>query len=251
MPKGYDVMPEIEYYKAELKFTDAVFVIFPGGGYATLADHEGATYAKLFNVWGADAFVVKYSVAPSKFPAQLNDARRAVQYVRANAEKYNVNPNKIIAVGSSAGGHLASMLSTYKDLTEYPENDDISKVDFMPNYQVLCYPVVDLSDDNIAHIASKTRLLGENYDKDMAEKLSPELACDKNSPPAFIWHNQDDPTVSVLNSINYAKSLVNVGVPVELHIFPFGKHGVGTATDKHSGQWKKLLLNWLKEMKIY
>lgn len=251
MPQGCEIMPEIEYYKAELKFTDAVFVIFPGGGYSRLAQHEGAGYAKLFNVWGADAFVVKYSVAPVRFPAQLNDARRAVQYVRANADKYGVNPKKVIVVGSSAGGHLASMLSTYNGATEYLQNDEICKVDFIPDYQVLCYPVVNLSDDDIAHLGSRTFLLGKDYDKDLAMKLSSDLACDKNTPPAFIWHNQDDSTVNILNSINYAKSLVNCGVPVELHIFPYGQHGVGVATNKHSGQWKELLLNWLKEMKVY
>ena len=251
LPEGYKVMPTIEYYKAEKKMSDAVFIVFPGGGYTHLAEHEGAGYAKLFNTWGVDAFVVKYSVAPALFPAQINDARRAVQYVRKNAAEYGVNPDKIIVVGSSAGGHLASMVSTYKGETVVPEKDELSKVNFLPNYQVLCYPVVDLVDDEIVHNGSRIFLLGENYDKEMAHKLSPQLACDKDTAPAFIWHNADDIGVHVFNSINYAKSLKENGVPVELHIFPYGGHGIGTAANVHSGQWTGLLFNWLKEMKIY
>lgn len=251
LPKGYNIMPTIDYYKAEVKFTDAVFIVFPGGGYTHFGEHEGAGFAKMFNVWGADAFVVKYSISPSRFPAQLNDARRAVQFVRANASEYGINPEKIIVVGSSAGGHLASMVSTFKGVVDYPENDEISKENFMPNYQVLCYPVVDLVNDEIAHNGSRINLLGEDYSAEMAQKLSPQLACDKDTPPAFIWHTAEDNCVHVYNSINYIKSLVAHGVPSELHIFPFGGHGLGVASDKHSGQWTGLLFNWLKEMKIY
>ena len=186
LPKGYNTMPTIEYYKTERKKTDAVFIVFPGGGYTHLAEHEGVGYAKMFNVWGADAFVVKYSVAPSRFPAQLNDARRAVQFVRANALEYGINPEKIIVVGSSAGGHLASMVSTFRGEVDYPENDEISKQNFMPNYQVLCYPVVDLVNDEIANNGSRISVLGEDYSSLMTEKLSAQLACDKDTPPAFI-----------------------------------------------------------------
>ena len=223
LPEGYEAMPTIEYYKAENKTTDAVFVIFPGGGYSHHSEPEGAGYAKMFNVWGADAFVVKYSVAPSVFPCQLCDAKRAVQIVRANAPQYGINP----------------------------ENDEISKENFLPNYQVLCYPVITLSDDDIVNKGSRRHLIGENYDIDLARKLSPQLVCDEKTPPAFIWHNADDGAVHVFNSINYAKSLREHNVPVELHIFPFGGHGIAAAAEKHSGQWMGLLFNWLKEMNIY
>lgn len=251
LPSGYEKMPTIEYYKAEKKYSDIAFIIFPGGGYHHLAPHEGVGYAKLLNTWGIDAFVVYYSVAPHAFPAQINDARRAVQFVRANAGEYEINPEKIVVMGSSAGGHLASMLSTYKGETEKYEVDEISKENFMPNFQVLCYPVVDLSNDKIAHIGSRNALLSEDYNKEMAEKLSPQISCDENTPPAFIWHNADDAVVHVFNSINYVKSLKDSGVPCELHIFPYGGHGLGMATNKHCGQWTNLLFNWLKEMNIY
>lgn len=251
LPAGYEVMPTLNYYKAEKKYSDCVFIIFPGGGYHHLAEHEGAGYAKLFNTWGIDAFVLKYSVAPTKFPAQLNEARRSIQYVRSHAEEYGINPDKIIVIGSSAGGHLASMVSTYKEEVEIPVCDDISKVNFLPNYQVLCYSVIDLADEKIANIGSGNCLLGENHKKEEAESVSANLIADSDTPPAFIWHNADDNCVHVFNSIEYMKRLKSVNVPAELHIFPYGNHGLGGAPNCHCGQWTTLLFNWLKEMKIY
>ena len=251
LPDGYDTMPTIEYYQSEKKITDAVFVVFPGGGYSHLSKHEGEGYAKLFNSWGADAFVVKYSVEPLYFPAQLNDARRAIQFVREHANEYEVAENKVVAVGSSAGGHLAAMLSTYTDITMQPKGCTFSDTNYIPNYQVLCYPVIDLVNDNIVNYGSKINLLGCAVDNDLPFRLSPQLECDKNTPPAFIWHNEDDETVNVFNSLNYAKNLMQKSVPVELHIFPNGGHGIGIAPNMHSGQWTKLMFNWLHEMKFY
>lgn len=251
LPSGYEIMPTIEYYKAEKKFSDAAFVIFPGGGYSHLAEQEGAGYAKLINTWGADAFVVKYSVEPAMFPSQLNDARRAVQFVRANAAEYEINPEKIVVVGSSAGGHLAAMVSTFKEEVDVPEKDEISKENFLPNYQILCYPVIDFVNEEFVNKGTRRRLIGENFDAELAQKLSPQIACDETAPPAFIWHNADDCAVHIYNGIDYAKSLIGKGVPTELHVFPFGGHGIGTAANCHSGQWTGLLFNWLKEMNIY
>ena len=252
LPDGYDKMPTLEHFKVDkyMNYTDCAFLVIPGGGYTHFGDHEGYGYAKMFNSWGAEAFVLKYSLHPTHFPAQLNDARRAVQYIRKHAEEYGINPNKIVVVGSSAGGHLAAMLSTYKE--EVPHViDELSEVDFLPNYQVLCYPVIDLADDVITHKGSADALLGENHDIELAKALSPNLIADESAPPAFIFHNADDAGVSVYNSINYAKKLISCKVPTELHVFTKGGHGVGIAGNKNCGQWTTLLLNWLKDMKIF
>ena len=247
IPSGYDKMPTMDYYKAEKKYSDCVFIIFPGGGYDHLAPHEGVGYAKLLNTWGIDAFVVNYSVAPNRFPAQLNDARRSIQLVRKYASEYEVNPDKVVVMGSSAGGHLASLVSSYKEKTKDSVEDDIQTENFIPNLQVLCYPVIDLLMSNL----TVKNLLGEDYDEATAMALSADIIADDSCPPAFIWHNADDKAAKVLNSIEYAKKLKESGVPTELHIFPYGGHGEGVSANTHSGQWTKLLLNWLKEMKIY
>lgn len=251
IPLGYDVMPTMDYYKAEKKSSNCVFIIFPGGGYDHLASHEGVGYAKLLNTWGIDAFVVNYSLYPKHFPAQLNDARRSIQYVRSRAKEYGIDSNKIVAMGSSAGGHLVSILSTYRGKTEGTFKDEISSENFFPDFQVLCYPVIDLADDKIASKRTPKALLGEEFDKKLAESLSANMIADAFSPPAFIWHNADDKAVNVLNSLEYTKRLKEVNVPTELHVFPYGGHGEGVSVNMHFGQWTTLLFNWLKEMKIY
>ena len=108
-------VPMIHYYPADKKCGKGCVVIFPGGGYSGRAAHEGQGYAEFFAKNGIDSFVVDYRVKPTLFPYPLLDARRAVRYVRANAEKYGIDPEKIAVMGSSAGGHLAALVSTYKD----------------------------------------------------------------------------------------------------------------------------------------
>ncbi len=241
--------PVLEYYPAEKKLTDATVVIYPGGGYVGRAGHEGQGYAVYFNSIGMDAFVCEYRVSPHRFPLPLLDARRAVQYVRANAEKYGVNPDKIAVMGSSAGGHLAALVSTYTDKIELEDADEIDGVDFMPNATILCYPVIHLPDEtNVAHVGSFQNLLGEELIGE-AEKYSPDLLVSDTTPTAFIWHTSDDAGVNVINSYLYAAALRRHGIKHEMHIFPAGHHGLGLAENApHVAQWSGLMKNWLCDM---
>ena len=108
--------PTFEFYPAQNKKGRGTVVICPGGAYWNHANHEGKNYAEFLNDCGLDVFVLYYRVASThnKFPSSLLDARRAIRYVRANAEKYGIDPEKIAIMGSSAGGHLAALTSTYK-----------------------------------------------------------------------------------------------------------------------------------------
>ena len=245
--------PVLEYYPAEKqpmisKKIDCTVVIFPGGGYMHRAEHEGKGYAEFFNSIGMDAFVCQYRTVPHSFPLPLMDARRAVQYVRFNAEKYGISPDKIGVMGSSAGGHLAATVSTnYDDFSSSLEKpDEIDKVDFIPNFQILCYPVISF-DDSFGHIGSKNNLLGDR--KDDAELIS-HLCAEKNvsdkTPKAFIWHTFDDPVVNIKNSLTYATNFKDAGVDCEVHIYQNGAHGLGLAQQSNSvGQWPTQLKNWL------
>ena len=235
--------PVIMYYKPFRKASDAAIVIFAGGAYLGRADHEGEGYAHVLNSYGISAFVVSYRVAPACFPDQLLDARRAVRFVRANAEKFGIDAGKVAVMGSSAGGHLAALVSTYRDSVDGEGVDEIDSIDYIPNAQILCYPVIS-SDERIFHERSFLSLLGNRYGE--KEKFSPELIADKKSPKAFIWHTSDDAAVDVENSYRYASALHRVGVPCEVHVFPNGPHGLGTATERpHVAQWTGLLKNWL------
>lgn len=245
--------PILEYYPTEENKNDkTAVVIFPGGGYHIRAPHEGKGYAEYLNTLGIDAFVCEYRVTPNFYPLPLLDARRAVQYVRANAEKFGINPKKIGVMGSSAGGHLAATLCTVFDIYDNVllNKDKTDEVDFIPNFQILCYPVISLKD--FGHQRSKNNLLGDkSNDEELVYRLSAHNSVNKKTPKAFIWHTFDDNIVNVNNSLSYAQALKKFSIDCELHIFPNGSHGLGLAQHDNSvGQWSALLKNWLAHFEL-
>ncbi len=239
---------EIYFYEAENKKTDAAVIIFPGGGYSHLAEHEGKGYAEFLQSEGISSFVVDYRLTPDFFPLPLLDARRAVRFVRSNAEKFGIDPKKIAVMGSSAGGHLAAMEATYKEAIDGEGVDEIDKIDCIPDAQILCYPVILPYGNEFAHEGSYKKLLGED-NLSFAPKINPVANVCEATPQAFIWHTAEDASVNVINSYEYARALRLNNIPVEMHIFPYGKHGLGILrAPDHVKQWTKLLINWLKEI---
>lgn len=250
VPGKCEEEPVLEFYPAENKTSDTTIVIFPGGGYGGRAHHEGHNYAMYFTANGYNAFVCEYRVRPHAFPLPLLDARRAVRYVRFYADKFGIDKNRVCVMGSSAGGHLAALVSTYTEPIDFEGLDDIDKEDFIPNGTILCYPVISFADDTVGHIGSKVNLLCDPWQLELlSPKLSPELLVNDTTPPAFIWHTSFDGGVNVINSYKYATSLRNHMIPCEMHIFPYGDHGLGLSPNNpHVAQWAPLLLNWLKLM---
>ena len=236
---------KIVWHQPKEKKTDACVIVFPGGGYGCLCDYEGKDYAQWLNTLGITAFVVYYSVAPKHFPDPLLDARRAVRFVRANAEKFGVAPDKVAVMGSSAGGHLCALTSTYTAPIDGEGGDTVDKDDFLPNAQILCYPVIS-SDESVFHGGSYHNLWADRYEE--KANFDPELLATENTPPAFVWHTAEDGLVPVANSCRYVARLAQLGVYSELHVFPYGAHGRALALlpeEKHTSQWKGLLVNWL------
>lgn len=239
--------PVLEFYPAIKKTSDATVVIFPGGGYHFRAPHEGQGYAEYFNTLGMNAFVCEYRVAPHCHPLPLLDARRAVQYVRFNAEKFGINPEKIGVMGSSAGGHLTATISTLFDKFDdvLVNKDEIDYVDSIPNFQILCYPVIALKE--YGHLGSMKNLLGEKSgDETLVESLCAYNNVNEKTPKAFIWHTFDDGGVNVKNSLAYAWKLKEFGIQCEMHVYQNGPHGLGLAREDLSvGQWSDSLKIWL------
>ncbi len=235
-------------YVPEKKESNWTFLIFPGGGYDHLAVHEGKGYAEFLNANGIQAFVLEYRFFPHLFPAPLADARNAMRFMRKNAEKYGIDPDKIAVIGSSAGGNLAAMLCNYYELIDGETEADVAS--YLPNAQALCYPVIRTTPD-FGHVGSGKNLFGDKYDE-MAEKFSFDTMVNEKTPPAFLWHTMADPGVPVLNTLAYTEALYKQGIRVEVHLFPDGGHGYGLATrsnddvSKHIAQWSGLMLNWLK-----
>lgn len=238
----------MEYYPAAVRTTDASVVIFPGGGYAHRAPHEGEGYALFLNALGMDAFVVEYGVSPAhRFPDPLLDARRGVRTVRAHSAEWGLDPQKVAVMGSSAGGHLAALVSNYRAVPVGETEDALSVYSPMPNATILCYPVIALSDLAVTHVGSTCNLLGA--DIGAAASLDPLYLVGKDTPPAFIWHTSDDGGVNVINSLRYGEVLRKNGVPFEMHIFPEGPHGLGLAEHyPHVAQWSGLLAAWFREI---
>ncbi|MBQ7374907.1 MAG: alpha/beta hydrolase [Clostridia bacterium] len=221
--KGEDGAPYLCYYPAENKTTSATVLIFAGGGYSHRSAHEGEGYAEKLNSWGMDAFVLEYRVNPHLFPFPLLDARRAMRFIRSRAKDFGIDPERIAVMGSSAGGHLAALLSTYRDTILGEGVDATDNLSAMPNMQILAYPVIDIA----GHPGSFEMLLGDNISKH--GEVTPTLLVTDKTPPAFIWHTSTDPVVDINNTFRYAAALHEAGVQMEMHVYPIGTHGAGLA----------------------
>ena len=249
-PRLIDEDPTITAYIPEHKSSDCAVIIFPGGAYVGRAAHEGKGYCEFLNENGITAFDVAYRVSPNRFPSPLLDARRAVRLVRSMAEQYGIAKNKIAVMGSSAGGHLAATVSTYTAPLEGEYTDSIDTEDFLPNAQILCYPVIaNPLDFSFSHKGSYKNLLGSNADDELIRSLDPLRNVTDSTPPAFIWHTSQDTGVPPENSLRYASELISHKISTELHLFPEGPHGLGLAPSiPHTAQWGELLVNWLNHV---
>jgi len=230
--------------------TGAAMVICPGGGYAHLAPHEGNDYALWLNQHGVTCFVLKYRLGAYGYrhPAMLNDAARAVRWVRARAGDFRIDPKRVGIMGSSAGGHLASTLMTHFDSGQPDAVDPVERQSSRPDIGILCYPVISLGE--YAHKGSKNNLLGTNPPPALVALLSNELQVTTNTPPCFLWTTFEDKTVPIENSLLFAAALRKSHVPFDLHVYQKGGHGMGLA-DKppfaHPHPWAGDCLFWLKQ----
>jgi len=234
-------VPLIEVYLPNKRSaTGQGVVICPGGGYSILAyDWEGTDIAKFLNSKGIAAFVLKYrlpdvhsSTAPDQVP--LLDAKQAMRIVRARATEWNINPNKIGIMGFSAGGHLASTLSTHFE------------EDTKPDFSILIYPVISM-DKSITHSGSRNNLIGNHPSDEMIKLYSNELQVTTKTPPTFLIHATDDDVVPVENSLLYYQALNKNKVSTEMHIYPTGGHGFGLANgNKSLESWSNLMIEWIK-----
>lgn len=247
-------MPDITVFLPSKKIsTGQAVIICPGGGYRILAyDLEGEDIAKFWNSKGIAAIVLKYrlpnenQVVPYKSP--LMDAQRAMRMVRFHAVEWNIDPEKIGIMGFSAGGHLASTLSTHYDTGNLSSKDPVERMSCRPDFSILVYPVITFTRD-FQHSGSHHNLLGENPDVELSKHFSNELQITDDTPPAILIHASDDRGVPVDNSIVYYKALVNHGINTELHVYSKGGHGFGLASGKdHLSGWSEQCYEWLRSI---
>ena len=243
-------VPTLDYYPAPKGAANGTAaVICPGGGYAILAiEHEGKQIAEWLNGLGITAFVLKYrlpsdEIMVNKSIGPLQDGQEAMRIVRRHAKEWNINPDKIGIIGFSAGGHLASTVSTHFNEKVYDTKDTTSA---RPDFSLLIYPVISM-DTAITHMGSRVNLIGKNPSQELVKEFSNELQVSKSTPPAFLVCSFDDGAVPIQNSIRYALALQKHGITCELHIYEHGGHGYGLGrTNDTESTWPEACKKWLE-----
>jgi acetyl esterase/lipase len=225
-------------------------VVLPGGAYAHLAANlEGRQVADWFTARGFRAFILQYRLSSNGYllPVPLLDARRAMQTVRARAADYHVDPNRIVIIGFSAGGHLAALASTQFVEGKPDADDPIERVSSRPNFAVLGYPWIGAISTDTSHLSYCKLFNVMDRCDDLRAKYSPDLFVTKDTPPTFWFHTFNDQTVPVEQGLRYYEALVKAGVPAEAHVFSNGPHGTGLGkADPALDQWPNLLEFWLR-----
>jgi acetyl esterase/lipase len=246
-----DDIPALTLFEARTGTANgSAAIIFPGGAYTHLAgDLEGREVADWFTARGFRAFILSYRLTSHGYvlPVPLLDARRAVQTVRARAADYHIDPNRIVVIGFSAGGHLAALAGT-QFVPGKPEADDpIERASSRPDFMVLGYPWLDaITRDTTFLSYCKISNLMDQCDA-LRAKYDPVLFVSKDTPPTFIYHTFADKTASVEASLEFYQALLKAGVPSEMHIFADGRHGSGLGKgDVALDQWPGLLETWLR-----
>ncbi len=247
-------LPDIAVYlPSKAHNTGMGVLVFPGGGYHILAyDWEGTDVAKWLNSKGIAAFVVKYRLPVSRslqrpYEVPLMDAQRALRLVRATHEAWGISPDKIGVMGFSAGGHLASSLGTLYGLKTYEPRDPADALSARPDFMALVYPVISFT-SVAAHSGSRKALLGDSPLAGMLERYSTELQITPDTPPAILFHANDDEGVSPENSLLFYRGLLKNKVPAALHIYPRGGHGFSlSASDPYLHRWTDDFVLWLQD----
>lgn len=240
--------PKLEFFipKTSGDQKRAAIIVCPGGSYSGLAAHEGAPFAELFAAHGIVGVVLTYRVAPNRYPAAMADAFRAMRMLRAQAVELNLDPAKIGILGFSAGGHLVSTVATQPNLYKDPQDDLSGKFSARPDRVMMGYPVISF--EEFAHGGSVKNLLGDAPSPDMLRQLSNQKQVTGDNPPAFLFHTADDAVVPVQNSLYFAEACVRNKVPVALHVYPHGPHGVGmAAANTELNGWSEILMKWLAD----
>lgn len=234
----------------------AAVMIIPGGGYRwVVVDKEGYELGRWLSARGFTVFVLFYRLPGEGWAAgpdvALSDAQRAMRLIRHRARDYGVDPERIAAMGFSAGGHLCADLLTRFATRSYDPVDAADALSARPVAAAPIYPVVSMTAP-AAHPGSRELLIGKNAGAALERAHSPHLNVPADAPPVFLLHAEDDATVPVENALLLRAGLRARGIPVETHLFARGGHGFGLrgTPGKPVAVWPELFVEWAKGLLI-
>lgn len=232
----------------------AAVVVAPGGGYVNLADNlEGRQVADWFASRGITAFVLKYRVGPkARLPIPLSDGRRAIQFVRANAARFGIDPGRIGMIGFSAGGHLSATIAATAVAGRPDAEDPVERVSSRPDFLVLGYPWLEGTAIDAEGKSQYCTFTRRACDPKAYVQYLPVRAVTAAMPPTFLYHTTADGLVPAMGSLRFYEALHAKGVPVELHMFASGDHGTGLGgSDPALARWPDLLEHWLRALGMF
>ncbi len=243
--------PRLAVFRAE-RPNGAAVLLTPGGGYKhVVVDKEGYEMGRWLAARGITAFVLFYRLPGEGWSAgpdvSLSDAQRAMRLIRARASRYGVMPERVAAMGFSAGGHVCADLATRFAARTYRPVDEADTLSARPFCAAPIYPVISM-DPAIAHAGSRAFLLGEKPTTAMEAAHSPDRTVPEDAPPFFLLHAEDDDVVPVENTLRLRAGLKARDIAVETHLFEHGGHGFGLrkTVGKPVGAWPDLWLAWAR-----
>ena len=252
------------YVANDKSYKRNAILVIPGGGYGVVCpEREGEPVAFAYVAHGFNAFVLNYRVGGKDdlYPKQLIDAGRAIMYIKKNAVRFGIDPERVFTVGFSAGGHLSGSCAIMYDAPEVREALGITGEENKPCGAILAYPVVSANTD-VTNKKTFENLLGKPFAKltdDERRKFSLETALDENSVPMFIWHTAEDRIVPLDGTLLLIQAAKNAGVNVTAHIYPYGPHaialgnkiteyGIENSCQPLAERWLSDSVNWINTL---
>ena len=227
-------------------------VLCPGGGYSRISPREAEPLALDFFPLGYHIFILEYTPGPDQnFPTQLREVAAVLELIHENSDEWLCDTERVAIMGFSAGGHLAAH---YSNAYDWPEVREVFPDSHGVQACILGYPVIS-ADETICHAGSFCNLLRRTPTEEEKVRFSCENMVTDRTPPTFLWHTAADQLVPVENALVYARALADHKIPFEVHIFPFGRHGLGNVKNDPAKtippeafpnkQWLELARNWL------
>ena len=217
-------------------------IVCPGGGYSVINEQESDAVALRFMAHGMQSFVLRYTVGKGCLSESINELANTIYLIREKAYDWDIDPDRIVICGFSAGGHLGMMTA-------------IKETSNKPNALICCYPVVSA----IPTLRHDESIMNCLYGGSFSEN---DVSIEKNItdlfPPTFVWHCADDSEVKALNSLLLMEALARNGITYEGHIWASGGHGISLADEttariesqinSECAKWFDLSLEWLRKV---